>query len=59
MARHDTAESAARGVTSYTMWVRDLPVVWARDEAMIAAYVNTQRQLHNLTAPQLFVMPHA
>lgn len=46
------------GITSYTMWVRDLPVVWARDEAMIAAYVNTQRQLHSLTAPDLFVMPH-
>lgn len=45
--------------TSYTMWVNDLPVVWARDTAMIAAYVNTQRQLHNMTAPALFVMPHA
>jgi len=51
--------SATAIPTSYTMWVNDLPVVWARDPAVIAAYVNTQRQLHNLTAPQLFVMPHA
>ena len=51
--------TASATATSYTMWVNDLPVVWARDAAMIAAYVNTQRQLHNLTAPQLFVMPHA
>lgn len=57
MATHTTTATTATP-TSYTMWVNDLPVVWARDTAVITAYVNTQRQLHSLSAPALFVMPH-